>query len=405
MSMSIVEAEVVTTAPPATGDVGMKMTVGDVNAFVAALDLVKLGVLGRSTLPILSHIRLDAAAGRVRLTATNLTYGVTVDVPATVEVEGTTTVPAKLFVDFVNTLSKDWPLSLEYSLRSKQVLVVSGRDKARIKVLGAEDFPVVHAMDDITGAIEMPASDVSKGVKRTLFAAGVDTSRPLLTYVRWRFLPDNKMDWGSADGFRLSLATFDLDHGLPATAAGDPWLVPAPALAVLGKMVKDAGSDEIVYARRVQPKMGRPHLLLRRGTSQLDVELGDGNFPAVEQVVPKSWTTRVTADRSLLRQAVARAGFLSRNDANAVKLVADSIEQTLTISGKSTEFGDSVARVAVVLDGEGSQIAFSASYLKPALEAIEGDVVIEFTQPTAPAAFRARGDETWVHVVMPMSLS
>lgn len=401
-SLEVVEAKAV-PAPPATGEVGMRVTVSDLSALALALGIVKLGTLGKVVLPALGHIRLEATGTRLRLTATSLTYGVTVDVPATVEAEGVTTVPARLFVDFVNTLPRDCPLSLEYNLRSKQVLVTSGRDKARIKSLGAEDFPVVRTMDDITGALAIPAGDIRKGIKRTLFAASADSYRPLLTCVRWRFLPDQRMEWAATDGYRASLATFHLDHGLPTTTGA--WLIPASTMLVLAEIVKDAAGDEPVHVQLSPLEMGRPRLLLRCGTRQMDVTLDDGNFPAVESIVPKSWTTRITVDRSLLRQGTRLAEFLSSKDTNMIRLVTDSVEQTLTVSGKSVEFGDSLTRIAVVMDGEETQIAFSARYLKDVLSAIEGDVVIETTRSGAPTAFRPHGDETWVHAIMPMNMS
>ena len=68
------------------------------------LTTVSHAVSSRSTLPILANILVVTESDRIRLTATNLEVGITCWVPAEVQEEGTTTVPAKLFTEFVATL-------------------------------------------------------------------------------------------------------------------------------------------------------------------------------------------------------------------------------------------------------------------------------------------------------------
>ena len=68
------------------------------------LSTVSHAVSTRSTLPILSNVLLAAENGRLRLSATNLEIGITCWVPANIQEEGTTTSPARLLTDFVNTL-------------------------------------------------------------------------------------------------------------------------------------------------------------------------------------------------------------------------------------------------------------------------------------------------------------
>src|SRR5216683_4180879 len=68
------------------------------------LSAVSHAVSNRSTLPILSNILLATDQGRLKLSATNLEIGINCWVDAQIQEEGTTTVPAKLLTDFVNSL-------------------------------------------------------------------------------------------------------------------------------------------------------------------------------------------------------------------------------------------------------------------------------------------------------------
>ncbi len=83
------------------------------------LSTVSHAVSTRSTLPILSNVLLAAENGRLRLSATNLEIGITCWVPANIQEEGTTTSPARLLTDFVNTLPPtDVSLALQPQARA-----------------------------------------------------------------------------------------------------------------------------------------------------------------------------------------------------------------------------------------------------------------------------------------------
>src|SRR5579875_1799798 len=68
------------------------------------LAMVGHAVSTRSTLPVLANLLLTTEGDHVRLSATNLEIAITCRVPAKIEAEGSTTVPAKLLTDFVNAL-------------------------------------------------------------------------------------------------------------------------------------------------------------------------------------------------------------------------------------------------------------------------------------------------------------
>jgi DNA polymerase-3 subunit beta len=57
----------------------------------------------------------------------------------------------------------------------------------------------------------------------------------------------------------------------------------------------------------------------------------------------------------------------------------------------------------VKVEGEASKIAFNSRYLQDVLQVLTSDeVTLETTSPSSPGVLRPKGDDGYVHVVMPM---
>ena len=84
----------------------MKVTVLQEN-LARGLATVAKAVSPRSTLPVLANVLIASDEGRLRLSATNLEMGITCWIPARIDEEGSTTVPARTFSDLVATLPSD----------------------------------------------------------------------------------------------------------------------------------------------------------------------------------------------------------------------------------------------------------------------------------------------------------
>jgi hypothetical protein len=80
----------------------------------SSLQLVSRAVAGRPTHPVLANVLLtaDAATGRLSLTGFDLNLGIQTSLPASVEVSGAITLPARLFGEIVTRLATDSPITM-----------------------------------------------------------------------------------------------------------------------------------------------------------------------------------------------------------------------------------------------------------------------------------------------------
>ena len=362
------------------------------------LDIVSRAVSSRSTLPILGNILLATDGGRLRLSATNLEIGINCWIGARVDDEGATTVPARLFTDLVKWLPPD-QVSLEYVERNKTLNLRCMRDEAHIKGIDAADFPTVPTYEE-NGGLQLDADTFRQMVEQVSFAAAVDDSRPILTGVSAKFEP-NKLTLAATDGFRLSVRTAELEHGL---AQPLNVIIPARALAELARIAADQEEPIAVSIAR-----NRNQILFHLANVDLVSQLIDGNFPDYNQIVPKSHNTRAVVDTRAFLAAAKRAALFARDGANIIRVKLEPGEGSelgqMTVSAVSTEYGDNVSQVDAAIEGQSLEIAFNAKYLQDALSVMDAQQVnVEMGTPSSPGVFKPpSGDFT--HIVMPMHIS
>src|SRR5262245_36482285 len=179
----------------------MKVTVLQEN-LARGLGIVSKAVSPRSTLPVLSNVLIASDEGRLRLSATNLELGITCWIPARIDQEGSTTVPARTFADLVNTLPGE-QVQLVLDTKTHNLNVKSGTSNNDIKCIDAQEFPPLP-VPDFDGSVQLNVTDFKEMIHQVAFAASTDEARPVLMGVLLNVEKD-QITMAAADGFRLSV--------------------------------------------------------------------------------------------------------------------------------------------------------------------------------------------------------
>lgn len=368
----------------------MKLSVMQEN-LARGLAVVSRAVSSRGTLPVLANVLLRTEDGGLKLTATNLEIGITYWVPGKIEVDGTTTVPARLFSDLVSSLPGSERVDLE--LQGADTLHLrSGRFATHIKGIDAEEFPAIQT------AGERPTTRAGQRVLRralaeTVFAAASDEARPILTGVLARFEGD-RLTLAAADNYRIAVRTIDILDPVESVAV----VIPARALGELARVLADTDDPvDIVLAQ------ARNQVLFHVEGVDLVSRLIDGQFPNYQQVIPQSHATRAEVEREELLRAVRPAALIASSSANIVKLqVGGDTEAGVTVTA-AADVGDYEGAVEAAVEGDGTTIAFNARYLADVLQNVDAQrFALELNGPLSPGVFRPVGDDGYVHVVMPV---
>jgi DNA polymerase-3 subunit beta len=150
------------------------------NTFSESLAIVGRAVGSHSHLPILSNILLSKDEDQLRLSATDLTVGVTVWMDANLDGDLGLTLPAKTLTDVINSLTDP---EVVFLVNGKpEASLKCGTYKGIVKGIDASEFPTIPEYP-ITNGVSMDASMFKEMIQKVAFAASMDDTRPVLTGV------------------------------------------------------------------------------------------------------------------------------------------------------------------------------------------------------------------------------
>ena len=358
------------------------------------LAVVGRAVATRAVLPITSNVLVATEDSRLKLAATNLEIAIVCWIAATIEEEGTTTIPARLVTDFVNSLPSG-RIDMTQAANSQSVELTCARYEAHISGLDASDFPPIPRIAEGT-TIKVKPDDLRSAIAQVVFAAASEESRPVLTGVYAEFDGD-QLTLAAADGFRLAVRKLSLDVPVKEKTAV---IIPARALTELNRLMSD---QEEPVEITINPKKSQVMFGLR--DVEMVSQLIQGTFPNYSQLIPDSYTTKAIVGLPDFLRATRSASVFARDGSGIVRLQIMPRDGAgkISISARAEEVGDNLGEIDANVEGEEAKIAFNSKYLVDVLGVLnEAQVALEATTSSSPGVLRPVGKDNYVHVVMPM---
>lgn len=358
------------------------------------------GVVQRkNTMPILSHVMLDASVGkdgtgRLVLSATDLDVGVRSEQPCEVSAPGAITIPARALADMVRELPG--PDVVLKRLPNQHVEVKSGRTRARLNAMSADEFPPLPAYQEASFVALDTAMFVDM-VDKTLYASSQDETRYNLNGVLFEAPQGNgPLTLVATDGHRLVRIERAFD-GSGSFGINAPVILPRKGLSELRRIL---GND---LEGKLELGFKDNHAVVRRGTTLLGMRLVDGQFPDYKQVIPKLADKIVRLARQDLTGSLKRVSVLAQDRMQPVKLALS--KDQLVVSCNNPDAGEISDDVPVEYAGQSIEVAFNARYLLEALSSLDDkNVLLKLIDNLSPGVVVGVDEPRHLCVVMPMRL-
>ena len=180
-------------------------------------------------------------------------------------------------------------------------------------------------------------------------------------------------------------------------------LIPAKALAEVARALGDQ-SDPVAIC--VSASHGQ--VLFHLNSIDIVAQLIDHKFIDYEQIIPRSHVVRAVVNTADLLRACRRASIYARdvNDRMQLQLKpSDDVDPgTVAVSAHAEETGDNLSDIEASVSGERIDISFNARYVIDVLAAIDApQIAIETASARSAAVFKLVGDDSFLHIIMPLN--
>lgn len=374
----------------------MKLTIlrGELNE---AIQHVSKAVASRTTIPILSGIKLDAGYNGVTLTASDTDISIQSYIPletqdktiVTVDKGGSVVLPAKFFVEIVKKLPNE-EVHLEVGERF-QTLIRSGATEIQLVGLDPEEFPILPSIQE-DQVVTIPGDLLRDMIRQTVFAVTTNESTPILTGVLWS-LSDSSFKFVATDRHRLASRTASVNA---QDVRFSNIVISGKTLNELAKIVPDqnVNVDIVVADNQVLFKLGNVLFYSR---------MLDGTYPDTSKIIPTTFKTELILNTKQLSEAIDRAYLLSREEKTNIVRLSTTDAGGIEISSSSSELGKVTEQLVVTeLRGDPLRIAFNSKYMLDVLKVLDSEeLFIGFTGAMSPIIIKPRDHENSLFLILP----
>lgn len=357
----------------------------------------------RSQLPVLSNILIETKKGKLKLAATNLEMGISIEVGAKVEREGKTTIPARLISELINNV-----LPGQVQIEEKDGQVIFSSDNlfsARISTIPANEFPTVPSE---AGEKDM---FLSRDVLRLLttqvcFSAAQDETRPVLTGI---LLVLGEESYAVAtDGFRLSyknLSSLVKGFDLKKEDKGEKnsLLIPSRSIEEMSRILSNLKEAKGIDQVGLVVKRREGQAIFSTDSIVLTGKLIEGDYPNFDRVMPKKWSHKATVGKEDLLRAIKMAAIFAKEAGSVVRLKIE--RDRLVVAAESQQYGKEESVIDARVEGPDVESAFNYRYILDFLGSIQNEEVsFETEGATSPGVFQDPKDSSYKHLIMPVRI-
>jgi DNA polymerase-3 subunit beta len=261
----------------------------------------------------------------------------------------------------------------------------------------ADEFPEIPNQTD-EEILSINAKVFADILEKVVFAAATDDSRPVLTGVLFES-DGTKLSIVGVDGFRLS------KHNITDVSLNGKYkeVIPARTLSEVMKTLRE-DEAEIVKIFRVK---GNNQVLIKFKDIEFVSRLIEGEYPDYRQILPTDHVLSFDLDKAKLADAIKIINIFARDIVgNKTIMSVDTLNMKATLSASLAEVGGNDVTLDIVsVEGTDMQIAFSAKYLSDMISHLDVEtLVFETNGAVAPGVFKEKGNEDFLHIIMPMRL-
>lgn len=359
------------------------------SSLLSGINTVMKAVPGKTTLPILECILIDAASGEITLTANDMELAIQTKVKGTILEPGCIAVEARFFSEMVRKLPES---DIVFSADENMVVSIVC-DSANFQFPGrsGEEFTGIPHLEK-RNYITLSQFSLKEVIKQTLFSIAQNENNRMMTGELFQ-VRENELKVTSLDGHRISIRKVQLRD----VYEGEKVVIPGKTLGEIARILP--GDNE----KDVQVFFQRNHISFEFEDTIVVSRLIDGEYFKVEQMLSGDYETRIRINKKDLLDCIERSTLLIREN-DKKPIILDIKDGQAQISLNSA-LGSMRETLLLQKTGKDIMIGFNPRFLIDALRVIDDEeVAISFVNPKAPCYIR-NDEDTYLYLILPVNFA
>ncbi|CAN5175082.1 DNA polymerase III subunit beta [soil metagenome] len=322
---------------------------------------------------------------KIHLYATNLNMYYHTSLAISVPEEIQSIIEPKKIIEFMQLLQ---PGMIDILFEENQLTITQGKTKGVFPVIVSEEFPLPPDLLEEKQTIS--SKFLLDNLPFILFTASTDDARPVLTGINF-VVTDDELLIVSTDGFRLSM----LKEKSKGTFSS--MIIPAEFLRELIRNIDEKTEVRFVHSKKENI------VLFSANDDFYYTRLIDGEFPPFEKVIPAEKTETVVLKKEDLLRNTKLISIFARDYSNVI--IYEFNNDGLVLRPKKEANKENTTSQDIQHEGESHAVAFNYRYVLDFLNHTKSpDIVVEILRGDAPVVFKEKGNENFVHIIMPVRI-
>lgn len=359
------------------------------NELVKSVGISMKAVPGKTTMPILGCILIDATASEIKFTSNDMELGIETIVQGTILERGSVALDAKIFSEIVRKLPEN-----EVIIQTDENLLTTITcEKATFSIPGksGDDFaylPLIEKTDNIT----ISQFTLKEVIRQTIFSIAANENNKLMTGELFE-INNDMLRVVSLDGHRIAIRKIGLKQSYPSRKV----VVPGKTLNEISKILSGETDDLVdIY-------FSENHIMFVFDQTTVVSRLIDGEYFRIDQMLSSDYETKVVINKREFLDCIDRATLLIREGEKKPIIIAISNgNMELKIN---SSMGSMNEDIDISKEGKDIMIGFNPKFLIDALRVIdEEQISIYLVNPKAPCFIR-NDEESYTYLILPVNFN
>ena len=333
---------------------------------VKGVNIVSKAVPGKTTMPILECILIDATTDIIKLTANDMELGIQTEIAGEIIDRGMIAIDAKIFSEIVRKLP-DNEVSIETDDRLQTTI----------------------EKDDSIAISQFTLKEV---IRQTIFSIADTESNKLMTGELFE-IKDNVLRVASLDGHRISIRKIELKNPV----SDYKMVVPGKTLIEISKILSGEAESmvEISYTNN--------HIVFEFDNTIVVSRLIEGDYFKIDQMLSSDYDTKVRINKKEFLNCIDRATLLIK-EGDKKPIIIDIQDEMMELKIKS-QIGSMNEEIMISKDGKDLLIGFNPKFLIDALRVIDDEEVTLYLMNAKAPCFIKDETESYIYLILPVNFN